>query len=146
MPGLFLWYTTKMPTKLPDEQRTCKTHGLTTFVHEPSKAGKGYRCRRCRVEHVTRKRRQLKQKLVEHLGGRCSQCGYARCLEALHFHHVDGKDEEISRLIGSYRSTAVWEEVDRCVLLCANCHAEHHSQTMGQTGIEPVSRGLQPHA
>lgn len=126
------------PTKKSDEQRICRKHGLTAFVHEPSKAGTGYRCRLCRVEAITTKRRALKQRLADHLGGSCSDCGYNRCIEALHFHHVDGKDATISSMIGAYQAKAVWKEVERCVLLCANCHAERHSQTMQRTGIEPV--------
>jgi hypothetical protein len=66
------------PTKKSDEQRICRKHGLTAFVHEPSKAGTGYRCRLCRVEAITTKRRALKQRLADHLGGSCSDCGYNR--------------------------------------------------------------------
>ena len=130
--------------RLPDQQRVCKTHGTTAFVHEPSKAGTGYRCRRCRVEAVTRKRQQLKRRLVDHLGGSCARCGYDTCLGALHFHHLGGKDSTISSLIGAYRATKVWQEVDKCELLCANCHAEEH--WMEPAGVEPVSSGLQPDA
>lgn len=129
----------------PDITRKCTRHGLTAFVHEPSKAGTGYRCRKCRVEAVTRKRQALKAKLVAHLGGACTACGYSECLDALHFHHIEGKDSDISALIGAYRAKKVWKEVDRCVLLCANCHAEHHYKVR-RTGIEPVSQGFQPSA
>ena len=124
-----------MPTanKVDDIQRECAHHGLTNFKFEISKrVNGGYRCRKCVVENVTKKRRALKRKLVEQLGGSCSSCGYDRCMEALHFHHRDGKEKDglISRMIGSYQSKAVYKEVVKCDLLCANCHAEAHSQTM----------------
>jgi hypothetical protein len=104
-------------------QRNCRRHGTTAFKLE----GRGYyRCRRCRMERVTRWRRRVKQRLVDEAGGRCAACGYARCVAALHFHHVDPstKSFELSRN-GATRSFAeARAEARKCVLLCANCHAE----------------------
>jgi hypothetical protein len=52
--------------------------------------GRGYyRCKRCRMERVSRRRRKMKLILVEEAGGRCVPCGYNRRTAALHFHHVD---------------------------------------------------------
>jgi transposase len=65
---------------------SCRRHGLTEFVLE----GRGsYRCGRCRVEAVARRRRVVKRVLVEEAGGSCIVCGYSRCQQALQFHHVD---------------------------------------------------------
>ena len=68
---------------------------------------------------------------VEYKGGSCAVCGYNRCIEALEFHHNNssGKDFSISEK-GYTRSWAkVKEELDKCMLLCANCHREIHAQT-----------------
>lgn len=126
-----------------DVQKVCKHHGLTNYRYV--KSGNRYRCRACSVESVTKKRQALKQKLVDYLGGCCTQCGYDSCIDALHFHHREKKDATISSLIGSYRAKKVWKEIEKCELLCANCHAEVHYK-MRRTGIEPVSLGLQPSA
>ena len=75
--------------------------------------------------------RLLKHKLVEYKGRKCEQCGYNKCEGALHFHHTDPnkKDFSISQInlnqtIFSIRE--IKKEVDKCILLCANCHAEKH--------------------
>src|SRR5215471_11008473 len=56
--------------------RGCRRHGRTAFLIE----GRGYyRCKRCRLEAVSRRRRKVKQILVHEAGGRCVLCGYDRC-------------------------------------------------------------------
>jgi transposase len=103
--------------------RTCPKHGRTTFV---SRIEGGYRCGRCRVEAVGRWRRGIKKKLVERAGGACVVCGYSRHHGALHFHHLDpgSKEFTISRNGNTRSYEELPREADKCVLLCANCHAE----------------------
>ena len=110
-------------TAPPIAERHCRRHGLTRFVLE----GRGYyRCMRCRQERVSEWRRRTKRLLVEEAGGRCALCGYDSCVAALHFHHLDpaAKHFTLSRR-GATRSRAeARAEARKCVLLCANCHAE----------------------
>lgn len=101
----------------------CKHHGETSFVRE----GRGYyRCKRCRVEATGRRRQRTKRTLVDEAGGKCVLCGYSRCLRALEFHHLDPKTKEFPLAhAGRTRSIArLRVEARKCVLLCANCHAE----------------------
>ena len=71
--------------------RECRKHGITEFWLE----GRGYyRCKRCRLERVSRRRRKVKQILVAEAGGRCALCGYDRCVAALHFHHLDPSSKQ----------------------------------------------------
>jgi hypothetical protein len=101
----------------------CPLHGWTEFVR---RARSEYRCKRCRVEAVQRRRRKVKQILVDEAGGRCAICGYDGHLAALHFHHVDPAQKSfgLSRR-GITRSIDVLRaEARKCVLLCSNCHAE----------------------
>jgi transposase len=101
----------------------CPHHGMTEFQR---RRGGGYRCLKCRSEAVTRRRRRVKQVLVEEAGGKCQACGYNRCVGALHFHHVDsaGKRFGLSHR-GVARSLAEARgEAEKCVLLCSNCHVE----------------------
>jgi hypothetical protein len=101
----------------------CPRHGVTR--HVPRRDG-SFRCARCRSEQVAERRRRIKRQLVEEAGGRCALCRYDRCLAALQFHHVDpdAKSFAIS-LRGVTRALAkAREEAAKCVLLCANCHAE----------------------
>ena len=75
---------------------------------------------------VNRRRRKLKRMAVESKGGRCTICGYDRCIAALEFHHVDSKQKSFALSVdGLTRSWArVQAELKKCVLLCANCHRE----------------------
>jgi transposase len=112
------------PATAPDvTEMTCARHGRTKFRLE----GRGYyRCLRCRQERVSEWRRRVKRRLIEEAGGRCALCGYDRCPAALQFHHVDPatKSFALSRQ-GVTRSFAETKaETLKCVLLCANCHAE----------------------
>jgi hypothetical protein len=101
----------------------CWRHGETEFWME----GRGtYRCLACRRERVADRRRRVKQILVSEAGGSCRICGYSRCVAALHFHHRDPREkrfgmgrEGVTRSLDEMRI-----EARKCVLLCANCHAE----------------------
>ncbi len=108
--------------------QNCSKHGLVRYVK--SKASTSYRCTKCRCEAVQRARLRLKQRAVEYKGGKCSNCGYNKCISALDFHHVDPTTKEFhAGMAGKLRS---WDklkvELDKCILLCANCHREIHSQ------------------
>ena len=70
---------------------------------------------------------KLKIMAVEYLGGKCIKCGYDKCIWAMDFHHRNPKEKKYS--IGTYFSRS-WEklkkELDKCDLVCANCHREIH--------------------
>ena len=106
-------------------QRECSKHGLTDFVFENRGA---YRCKQCRMDNVTKKRRDIKMKLTHEFGGKCQLCGYDRYVGNLTFHHRDAnqKDFGISKM--STRSfERLREEAKKCVLLCCRCHGEVHA-------------------
>ena len=86
----------------------------------------GWRCKRCRSEAVSRRRRMVKAELIALAGGACKLCGYDRLPSALHFHHVD-PDTKLFALAErgfTYALAKAHDEAAKCVLLCANCHAE----------------------
>ena len=85
-------------------------------------------------------RTRMKLKALEHMGGKCQLCGYARCAKALQFHHIDPsqKDFSISHVTRSWER--IKDEIEKCVLVCANCHAEIHA---GLIKLAP-SPGLEP--
>lgn len=78
---------------------------------------------------VLNHRRKTKAKAVAYKGGKCQACGYDRCQEAFDFHHLDPKQKEFG--IGANGATRSWAklqiELDKCILLCANCHRELHA-------------------
>jgi len=76
--------------------------------------------------------RSYKRKLylIEMLGGSCRNCGYDKNLSALEFHHRDpnGKDSQLDMRTLSNRSMEfIMKEVEKCDLLCSNCHREVHN-------------------
>ncbi len=77
---------------------------------------------------VSKRRNKLKDMAIEYKGGKCSLCGYKRYNGALEFHHIgsSGKDFGVSK-DGLTRSwERVKKEIDKCILVCANCHRELH--------------------
>ena len=115
-------------------RRECVHHGWGDFWLERS----GYfRCVRCRWERVSRRRKRVKEILVEEAGGRCVLCGYDRSLAALEFHHLDPDTKAFGLATGGLTRSldACREEARKCVLLCSNCHAEVES------GLSALSLG-----
>ena len=77
------------------------------------------------------KKRTLKHKLIEYKGGKCQHCGYGKCEGALQFHHLNPTEKEFTLSEINLNDTnfsikKLFSEVDKCILLCANCHAEEH--------------------
>ena len=81
---------------------------------------------RCRGEAVTARRRRVKRVLIEEAGGCCVLCGYDRFPGALQFHHLDPAEKSFALSVqGVGRSLEkARAEAAKCVLMCANCHAE----------------------
>ena len=101
----------------------CPKHGHTAFYARPEG---GFRCGRCRADAVSKRRRSLKRQLVEEAGGCCVLCGFDEHPAALQFHHLDPSSKSFQLGEGGLtRSiTKLRAEAEKCVLLCANCHAQ----------------------
>lgn len=84
-----------------------------------------------RAVAITALRRAVKIKLVKIKGCKCEICGYNKCIAALEFHHVDPSKKEISISLGTNFSEQdiknLVSEIDKCILVCSNCHREIHS-------------------
>jgi hypothetical protein len=85
-------------------------------------------CTGCRT---TIRRIKLKEKAIEYKGGKCEHCGYSKCNRALTFHHKDPSKKLYILTRSKMACTSgekIKDELDKCVLLCANCHSELHDQ------------------
>jgi len=82
------------------------------------------------INSVAKRRRKIREMAVQHLEGKCSRCGYSKYLEVLEFHHRDPSQKLFG--IGQRGLTRGWErvraEIEKCDLLCANCHRELHAE------------------
>ncbi len=74
--------------------------------------------------------RRLKEKAVEYKGKKCADCGLETDVLAVYdFHHEDPKKKDFSfRDVGTQMelSPELKVELDKCVLLCSNCHKTRH--------------------
>jgi transposase-like protein len=128
----------RLPPDAPREvEMSCPRHGLTRFRLDNRRS---YRCLRCRQERVAERRRMVKRILVAEAGGRCAFCSYERCIAALQFHHLDPSTKNFTLSSnGVTRSLErAREEARKCILLCANCHAEV------EAGFEAPRGGFEP--
>ena len=78
-------------------------------------------------EGVKRRRKKIKTDLINHMGGKCSVCGYNKCHAALEFHHLDPTQKEFSPSTNSKSWDKILVEAEKCILVCANCHREIHN-------------------
>jgi hypothetical protein len=120
--------------------RACSRHGWTVFRLDTRGT---YRCVVCSQERVADRRRRVKRILVEEAGGCCVECGYCACCAALQFHHLDPSTKSFALSHeGATRGLArAREEARKCVLLCANCHAEVEA---GVRVLEAPRGGFEP--
>lgn len=109
------------------KNKECKVHGNAKFIHENS--GR-WRCTKCRSAAVQKRRDKVKLLAVEYKGGKCISCGYDKCVDAIDFHHRDSSKKDFG--IASKGYTRSWGkiklELDKCDILCANCHREKHAE------------------
>ena len=88
------------------------------------------------IRAVHARRKKVRQMAVEYKGGSCEVCGYDRCIDALEFHHNDLSDKKFG--ISEKGYTRSWKEVmkelDKCIMMCANCHRELHAKLAARDG------------
>ena len=101
----------------------CDTCGRK-YEYVRNKGGTKDKCNSCRTNL---RRFRLKTKMISYLGGSCKNCGYSNCNGALNFHHRDPAQKSFA-LSGAHcrKWSDIKAELDKCDLLCANCHQEHH--------------------
>ena len=104
----------------------CNKHGMNRHL----KSGKRWKCAECISDYSYEYRRKQKQRCVDYKGGCCMKCGYNASNHALHLHHR--VPEEKSFDLSSQNLAKSWgklkDELDKCDLLCMNCHFEEHER------------------
>ena len=73
-------------------------------------------------------RKNIKLKCIEYLGGKCTICGYDKCTRSLDFHHLNPNEKEFTISGGTKSFTYLKPELDKCILVCRNCHGEIHEE------------------
>ena len=114
-----------------------------SLVHHPQYRGKDVKQRTRRQRKAQKKRnieyekylrspqwKAFRAEVLKRCAGKCERCGYSKCVDALDFHHLDPKSKDFN--ISKNGNTRSWEEIkkelDKCIMLCANCHREEHAK------------------
>ena len=127
------------------EDKLCKECGRPLSISASSRESSSGFCRKCEAvsrrgtgkygveaknwsAYVNAVRTQRKKEYVEIAGGKCIKCGYDKYCGALEFHHKDPskKDFVISSSVRGLGK--VKKELEKCILLCSNCHKELHEE------------------
>jgi len=67
--------------------------------------------------------------MIKYKGGRCQKCGYNRHYSALTFHHIDPSQKRYEwKQLKHLPRISIHKELDKCALLCNNCHCEEHAK------------------
>lgn len=116
---------------LPDikECKRCNTQKpKEEFYVRRDRKGLSTYCIECTKAQTLDRQREFKRQCVEYKGNKCEKCGYCKSLSALQFHHIDPtkKDFTIANKNKTKFSDLIKQELDKCLLVCANCHAEIH--------------------
>lgn len=103
---------------------------ITEFYKRRGKEGASVYCKKCTGLQSVERQRKLKQMAIDYKGGCCQikDCGYNKYNGALEFHHLDPNEKDFN--IGAMKSYTfgdkVKKELDKCILVCSNCHREIH--------------------
>jgi len=73
------------------------------------------------------RRNERKLRAIEYKGGKCAHCSGIFHQAAFDFHHLDSTEKDKDPgLMMSHSDESLFAELDKCILLCANCHRIHH--------------------
>ena len=84
-------------------------------------------CVVCSSCDTTKRRWESRKELLEMMGGKCTKCGFRGNPASLQFHHVDPTQKKYSLYSKNLLRADRYEEAKKCILLCANCHIEEHT-------------------
>lgn len=109
---------------------------LTEFYPKQAARGNSW-CTSCfkKGSYSYQKNRALTRKLdlIKQAGGACTICGYKKNVAALVFHHKDPSKKDFpldARTIGNGSLELIDNEFKKCILMCHNCHSEHHHPSL----------------
>jgi len=97
-------------------------------------------CKKCTCDFQKQRWKDRKLEIVKMFGGQCCICGYSRNLAALDFHHRNPSEKEFSWNRGKTRSwDKVIKEVQKCDLVCSNCHQEIHHPELDEDNMNSTT-------
>ena len=114
---------------------------IDQFYNRRGKENSSVYCKKCSTIQTLSRLQRLKKQMVDYKGGCCQICGYKKYMGALEFHHIDPtqKDFNLSRMKQYTFDDKVTNELDKCILVCSNCHREIHGglEVVHPPGFKP---------
>ena len=94
--------------------------------------------------YENQKERGIKRKYEYILsrGGKCERCGYNKNIAALEFHHKHPEEKEFqidARKFANTSMETLKKELDKCSILCSNCHREIHYPDLNIDTVSLIS-------
>lgn len=99
--------------------------------------GRGHTRNKCNSCQTNNRRFTLAEKIRKYKGSECIICGYNKCWRALVFHHTN-PDTKSFAISGAHARSwnKIKDELDKCILVCSNCHAELHDADSGGATVD----------
>lgn len=89
----------------------------------------GY-CKECSNRYASDRVRKIKESMIKYKGGSCEKCGLSikeSNYFVFDFHHLDSKEKDPNfRRIKFQKWEKITKELDKCILVCSNCHRTIH--------------------
>lgn len=129
--------TLKQPAILEIEKecKQCLQTKSTTFFYKQKKVENNNTweyfdplCKTCRLEQSSNRRQEIKKQALNYLGWECKICklvdkDYPQIYD---FHHIDPTQKDFTIAKTSKSLKKLKSELDKCIVLCANCHRREH--------------------
>ena len=116
-----------------------KGQGLCKICGRPTQKGTG--SRKCFMCYFREKEVTKIKKVQSIVGTSCWICKYDKTWKNLCFHHVDSKLKKFglsSRELVGYSWDKVYAEMQKCILVCKNCHGEIHDGLIVPADVQKV--------
>jgi len=106
----------------------CLIEKEPTEFYEKRKGRKQSFCKKCFSKYCIQRWINRKIEAIKYKGGCCIKCGYNKNYAVLQFHHRDSSTKDFEWIKLRLRKwSTVLKELDKCDLLCSNCHTEIHN-------------------
>lgn len=112
---------------------TCKEEKpISEFYGQSDRKNGSSKCKKCFNDYCIQRWINIKIKAIQYMGSKCNDCSNSypeQPYVIFDFHHLDPDEKEVGWDKLRLRSwKKIVDELDKCVLLCSNCHRiRHHS-------------------
>lgn len=90
------------------------------------------KCKKCHSIEQSNRYTKRREDAIQYMGGSCCMCGYCKYNGSLHFHHLDPSEKDPNwKHLKSHPLKKITKELEKCILVCANCHGEIHGGIKG---------------